>query len=272
MTTIGRVPEFDPSKEDFESLLERFERWLDANKIADGQKANVFLSVLGLTEFRLLKSLVEPRKCVELTYTELTEALSSNFKPILMAERFRFYRCVQNTGEPLADFLINLKKLASSCEFGQFLAEIGASVTIVPEKVYREGLEQCSLEPAAVRLSSYTGDQIPVLGKTQVPVKYDRNEWMLPLLVVKSEKTALLGCNWLKEIKLNWTEIFRVKGDKPLSAPTLRPFLKKSAPTLRPIRDCSGKAMERCRGSRQRSEFKMEPSLGSTSHAQCPTL
>lgn len=123
MTTIGRVPEFDPSKEDFESYLERFERWLDANEIVDGKKANVFLSVLGPTEYRLLKSLVEPRKCVELTYTELTEAMSTHFKPkpILIAERFRFYRRVQNTGEPLADFIIDLKKLASSCEFGQFL-------------------------------------------------------------------------------------------------------------------------------------------------------
>lgn len=103
--------------------MERFERWLDANEIVDGKKANVFLSVLGPTEYRLLKSLVEPRKCVELTYTELTEAMSTHFKPkpILIAERFRFYRRVQNTGEPLADFIIDLKKLASSCEFGQFL-------------------------------------------------------------------------------------------------------------------------------------------------------
>lgn len=416
MTTIGRVPEFDPSKEDFD-YLERFERWLDANEIVDGKKANVFLSVLGPTEYRLLKSLVEPRKCVELTYPELTEAMSAHFKPkpILIAERFRFYRRVQNTGEPLADFINDLKKLASSCEFGQFLddalrdrfvvglaeeayhrrlltekdltfkkacdialglelahkdtkelsghserqkvhkvqdskhakftpktqsrykgnvktkytsdkprkpcyrcgwdtrdqsdsrfinekchscgktghvqrvcrgakrtgkahnvseeeedgeleivelftmytaeekkngiyvrmelagkpvsmqLDTGASVTILPEKVHRESLEQFPLQPAAVRLSSYTGNRIPVLGKIQVPVKYEGNEWTLPLLIVKGEKTALQGRNWLKEIKLNWTEIFSVNGDKPSSAPTLRPLLEKSAPTLRPL-------------------------------------
>lgn len=78
---------------------------------------------MGPTEYRLLKSLLEPRKYVELTYTELSEALSAHFKPkpILIAERFRFYRRVQNTGELLADFIIDLKKLASSCAFGQFL-------------------------------------------------------------------------------------------------------------------------------------------------------
>lgn len=90
------VYQFDPSKEDFESYFERFERWLDANEIVDGKKANVFLRVLGPTEYRLLKSLVEPRKCVELTYTELTEAMSTHFKPkpILIAERFIFYQRV----------------------------------------------------------------------------------------------------------------------------------------------------------------------------------
>lgn len=74
-----------------------------------------------------------------------------------------------------------------------------------------------------------------MLGKIQVPVKYEGNEWTLPLLIVKGEKTALLGRNWLKEIKLNWTEIFSVNGDKPSSAPTLRPLLEKSAPKLRPL-------------------------------------
>lgn len=64
-----------------------------------------------------------------------------------------------------------------------------------------------------------------MLGKIQVPVKYEGNEWTL--LIMKGEKTALLGRNWLKEIKLNWTEIFSVNGDKPSSAPTLRPLLEK---------------------------------------------
>lgn len=44
--------------------------------------------------------------------------------------------------------------------------DTGATVTIFPEKVYRESLEQFPLQPATVHLSSYAGDRIPVLGKT----------------------------------------------------------------------------------------------------------
>ena len=123
MATIGRVPEFEATKEDFDSYLERFERWLAANEIKDGKKADVFLSVLGPTEYGLLKGLIEPMKAVELNYAELTETLSRYFKPkpILIAERFRFYQRHQSQGETVADYILALKRLASTCEFARFL-------------------------------------------------------------------------------------------------------------------------------------------------------
>lgn len=58
MAYIGKVPEFDSKKEDFDSYLERFERWLSANDIDAGKNADVFVSVLGPTEYGLLKNLV----------------------------------------------------------------------------------------------------------------------------------------------------------------------------------------------------------------------
>uniref|UniRef100_A0A8C7L8Y6 Retrotransposon gag domain-containing protein n=1 Tax=Oncorhynchus kisutch TaxID=8019 RepID=A0A8C7L8Y6_ONCKI len=118
MATIGRVPEFEATKEDFDSYLERFERWLAANEIKDGKKADVFLSVLGPTEYGLLKGLIEPMKAVELNYAELTETLARYFKPkpILIAERFRFYQRHQSQGETVADYILALKRLASTCD------------------------------------------------------------------------------------------------------------------------------------------------------------
>lgn len=62
MANIGKVPEFDSKKEDFDSYLERFERWLSANDIDAGKNADVFVSVLGPTEYGLLKNLVAPKK------------------------------------------------------------------------------------------------------------------------------------------------------------------------------------------------------------------
>lgn len=98
--------------------------------------------------------------------------------------------------------------------------DTGASVSLIPESLYGEQLKSCPLQPAAIRLSSYTGDAIPVLGKIIVPVKHEGQEWRLPLVVVKGNKPPLLGRNWLRKIKLNWATIFRIdesKGDDQLS-------------------------------------------------------
>lgn len=123
MAMIGKVPEFDSKKEDFDSYLERFERWLSANEIRAEKKIDVFLSVLGPTEYGLLKNLIAPVKISDSTYQNLTSALSLHFKPkpILIAERFRFYKRQQKPDETVTEYILALKKLASTCEFGQFL-------------------------------------------------------------------------------------------------------------------------------------------------------
>lgn len=120
---IGRVPEFESKKEDFDSYLERFERWLSANEIDAGKKADVFLSVLGSTEYGLLKNLIAPQKVTEVSYDDITRALSLHFKSksILTTERFRFYKRQQKQDETVAEYIIVLKKLVCACEFGQFL-------------------------------------------------------------------------------------------------------------------------------------------------------
>lgn len=123
MAMIGKVPEFDSKKEDFDSYLERFERWLSANEIAAEKRADVFLSVLGPTEYGLLKNLIAPNKVADISYRDITSALSLHFKPkpILTAERFRFYKRQQKKDETVTEYLLALKELASTCEFGQFL-------------------------------------------------------------------------------------------------------------------------------------------------------
>ncbi len=93
------------------------------NEIDSGKKVDVFLSVLGPIEYGLLKSLVEPAKVADLSYPQITQTLSKHFKPkpILIADRFRFYQRNQGPDETISDYLLALKRLASSCEFGTFL-------------------------------------------------------------------------------------------------------------------------------------------------------
>ena len=62
--------------------------------------------------------------------------------------------------------------------------------------------------PSSVRLHSYSGESIPVVGTVNVVVKYGNQTATLPLLVVKGAGPSLLGRNWLAVIKLDWHDIF----------------------------------------------------------------
>ena len=64
------------------------------------------------------------------------------------------------------------------------------------------------LYPTDVRLRTYTGEAVPVLGKLMVSVVKDEASITLPLLVVKGGGTTLLGRDWLQQLRLDWKTIF----------------------------------------------------------------
>lgn len=90
----------------------------------------------------------------------------------------------------------------------KMLLDTGAALTIISERQYNESLRGLPLEPSTLRLRSYTGDAIPVLGEAQVPVTYEDQTLTLPLVVVHGDRPALLGRNWLRHIRINWSNIF----------------------------------------------------------------
>ncbi|XP_026046823.1 uncharacterized protein K02A2.6-like [Astatotilapia calliptera] len=122
---VGRVEEYNESKEDFESYLERLEQWMLANDVSDEKKVCTFLSVIGADTYRLLKNLVSPRVPSTMGYAALTGALSAHYKPtpVVIAERFRFQKRNQKEGEAVSDYVVALRQLSATCDFGQYLDE-----------------------------------------------------------------------------------------------------------------------------------------------------
>lgn len=49
-----------------------------------------------------------------------------------------------------------------------------------------------------------------VCGEVHLPVVYEQQELVLPLIVVDGDGPPLLGRNWLEQLKLNWSSIFHV--------------------------------------------------------------
>ena len=65
-------------------------------------------------------------------------------------------------------------------------------------------------------LRSYSGDKLNLLGEVMVRVVNKGQECELPLVIIKGEKSALFGRNWLEKIKLHWWQIFSIDKSNPV--------------------------------------------------------
>lgn len=63
------------------------------------------------------------------------------------------------------------------------------------------------LQPSLVKLKTYTGQGIQVLGQHTVQVGYEGAQHSLPLVVGGGDRPTLFGRNWLEVIQLDWGSI-----------------------------------------------------------------
>ena len=68
-----------------------------ANDIDNKKKVNVFLAVIGLDAYKLLKNLFNPENPNTKTFTRLSQLLQEHFEPtpIVIAERHKFWTASQ---------------------------------------------------------------------------------------------------------------------------------------------------------------------------------
>lgn len=94
--------------------------------------------------------------------------------------------------------------------------DTGVSVFLISEtrwlKVWKSSTVKHKL--AKVSLWSYS---IKVLGEMEVTVQYHNQKETLNLLVITGEGPSLLGCNWLRHLRLNWCELYHVQSVKILT-------------------------------------------------------
>ncbi|KAJ8048950.1 hypothetical protein HOLleu_01469 [Holothuria leucospilota] len=73
-------------------------------------------------------------------------------------------------------------------------------------------------------LAETPGGSIPVVGKIVAPVTYLDNQYQLPVYIIPGNYPALLGREWLSNIKLDWPNIFHVETDQDI-APSVKEFV-----------------------------------------------
>ena len=65
-----------------------------------------------------------------------------------------------------------------------------------------------------VRLRTYTAEQMRVMGTISVQVKYKNQTRTLSLFVVNTDGPTLLGRDWMRQLKLDWSMVNQVVMEK----------------------------------------------------------
>lgn len=85
--------------------------------------------------------------------------------------------------------------------------DTGASVSLISAKTDQAIFKDMPLQESTAALTTYSGEQLEVLGQRQVEVVVEGQRATLPLIVVAGHGQSLFGRDWLRVIRLNWKSI-----------------------------------------------------------------
>lgn len=122
---VGRIKEFDSTKESIGTYIKRLKLYFGVNNIPETKKASMLLLLVGAKVYETLTNLVMPRTPEELSFREIEAELRRYFEPeqLQIVQRFQFFKRDQHECESIAEYAKELKKMAISCNFGNFLTE-----------------------------------------------------------------------------------------------------------------------------------------------------
>ena len=176
---IGKIDCYDANTESWLCYKERLDQFFVANDVADDKKVPALLSLIGSSSYRLLRDICHPDLPSTKDYNTLCTALKDHFspKPIVIAERFRFYKRDQQGDESVKDFNVALRKLSEYCDFGANLKDslrdrfvcglrneaIQKKLLSVDKLTYEKALEiALAMESASKDVLELQNKQIPV--------------------------------------------------------------------------------------------------------------
>lgn len=71
--------------------------------------------------------------------------------------------------------------------------DAGASVTVIPKSIWTNVLASKPMERTEVKLRSYSGHEVPVIGEAKIQVAYRDQEAVLPVVITGNDGPVLMG-------------------------------------------------------------------------------
>jgi hypothetical protein len=121
--TIGKIEPFSEGQCSLSAWIEQLEQYFLVNGVEGSRRAAVLLVTIGSETYSLLRNLVAPAKPADQSYDDLITHLKNHYEPAPqeISERYRFHCRNQSDGETVPNYIAELKRLASTCNFGQVL-------------------------------------------------------------------------------------------------------------------------------------------------------
>ena len=89
--------------------------------------------------------------------------------------------------------------------------DTGAAVSIVSESTFRRLWSGKVLERSGIRLCTYSGESLKVIGKWEADVKYNNQTDKLSVIVLQGAGPSLLGRDWLHRCRIDWKSLFGIQ-------------------------------------------------------------
>ena len=81
MNSIGKLEEFDETRDDWTAYVERVEQYVLANDVADDKRVPVLLTVIGGKTYNLLRTLTYPDKPSTKSFDQIVAILQGHLSP-----------------------------------------------------------------------------------------------------------------------------------------------------------------------------------------------
>lgn len=114
-----------------------------------------------------------------------------------------------------------------------FEIDSGCPVTIINNNLRRRYFNHLPLHKTVKSFRSYCGSPIKVLGILKVMVKSHGKSFQLPMYVVESNRSPLLGREWLQKLKIDWNKfIYNCNSITPVVMKTTKESFMQKYPSV----------------------------------------
>ena len=113
MAVHGHLGEFEASKDDWKSYIERAKQYFTANEVTSAAKKRaILLSACGPVTYRVIRDVLTPEAPTDVALDVLIEKMSKHFQPTPseIVQRFRFNTRVRSPHETVATYVAQLKQ------------------------------------------------------------------------------------------------------------------------------------------------------------------